>query len=64
MAKLSVLYGLIGNYLELHGDKDVISIATWNGTTSNEYTLNLHDVHEGGIGENPYTGTDHLDIPK
>lgn len=64
MAKLSVIYKLIGNYLELHGDKDVTSIATCNGVSSIDYIFHLHDVHEGGIGKNPYTGTDHLDIPK
>lgn len=63
MAKLSEMYRLIGNYLELHGDKDITSIATWTGSP-NEYTLNLHDVYEGKIGANPYTGGDHLNIPR
>lgn len=63
MAKLSEMHRLIGNYLELYGDKDVTSIATRNGSP-NEYTLNLHDVYEGNIGANPYTGGDHLYIPR
>ena len=64
MARLSEFYRLIGNYLELHGDKDVSSIATWCSSAPNAYSLHLHDIHEGGIGSNPYTGADHLDIPK
>lgn len=63
MAKLSEMHRLIGNYLELHGDKDVTSIAAWNGSP-NEYTLNLHDIHNGSIGTNPYTGKDELNIPR
>lgn len=51
MAKLSEMHRLIGNYLELHGDKDVTSIATWTGSP-NEYTLNLYDVYEGKTVEN------------
>lgn len=64
MARLSEMYRLVKNYLELHGDKDITSIATWNGNTDVEYTLNLHDVFEGPIGENPYRGRDELNIPK
>lgn len=64
MVKLSVIHRLIGNYLELHGDKDVTSIATWCGSSPNAYTLHLHDIYDGSIGSNPYTGANHLDIPK
>lgn len=64
MVKLSEIYRLIGNYLELHGDKDVTSISTWCATAPNAYTFNLHDIYDGPIGTNPYTGEDHFNIPK
>lgn len=64
MVKLSEIYRLIGNYIELHGDKDVASIATHCGDPEYEYTLNLYDIHSGSIGTNPYTGADKLNIPK
>ena len=57
MAKLSEIYHLIASYLELYGDKDVTSIATWGGSGSqNQYTFHLHDIYEGSIGSNPYRG--------
>ncbi len=64
MAKLSELHRLIGNYLELHGDKEVTSISTWCSSDPQEYTLNLHDIFDGPIGANPYSGEDCLNIPK
>ncbi len=65
MVKLSEIHRLITCYLELHGNKDVTSIATWGGSGSpNQYTFHLHDIHEGSIGTNPYSGADHIDIPK
>lgn len=63
MVKLSVMHRLIGNYLELHGDKDVTSVGTYCGSEY-AYSIRLHDLHEGSIGSNPYTGADRLDIPK
>lgn len=62
MAKLSKIYRLIGNYIELHGDKDVTSIASCCGSEY-EYIFNLHDIHNGS-GWNPYTGADKLHIPQ
>lgn len=64
MAKLSELYRLAGNYLELHGDKEITSIGTCCGSSDTEYVLNLHDIYEGPIGMNPYRGSDKLNIPK
>ena len=63
MAKLSEIYRLIGNYMELHGDKDVTSIGTCCGSEY-EYIFNLHNIYSGSIGSNPYSGTDTLNIPK
>ncbi len=63
MAKLSEIYRLIGNYIELHGDKDVTSISTYCGSEY-EYSFNLHDVYNDDIGWNPYTGADRLHIPR
>lgn len=65
MAKLSEIYRLIGNYIELHGDKDVISIATHCGSGRRyEYTFNLHNIHEGVISTKTFNGADTLNIPK
>lgn len=60
MAKLSEIHRLIENYVELHGDKDVISIGSSNGTEY-EYIFNLYDIYNGD-GYNPYTGADKLYI--
>ena len=62
MAKLSEIHRLIGNYIEMHGDKDVTSIANCHGVEY-EYTFNLHDIYNGNTGWNPYTGADKLHIP-
>ena len=64
MAKLSEIYKTIGNYIELHGDKDVTSIASHCGSSEYEYTLNLHDIHKGNMGSNPYSGQDKINISK
>lgn len=64
MAKLSDIAKRIGMYLELHGDKDVESIATWHGSDELQFTFHLYDIYEGPCGSNPFTGKDHLDIPK
>lgn len=65
MAKLSEIHRLIGNYIELHGDKDVTSISTHcGGGRSYEYTFNLHDIHTGKISTRTFSGADKLNIPK
>lgn len=64
MAKLSEIHNAIGNYLYIHGDKEVTSIATWCSSAPYEYTFNLCDIHEGHIGTDPCIGKDHLDISK
>lgn len=64
MAKLSELYRLAGNYLELHGNKEIASIGTCCGSSDIEHILNLHDIYEGPIGMNPYWCSDKLNIPK
>ena len=63
MAKLSEIHRLIGNYIELHGDKDVTSIASCHGSEY-EYIFNLHDIYNRNIRWNPYTGADKLHIPQ
>lgn len=63
MVKLSEMHRLIGNYLELHGDKDVTSIATCHGSEY-EYILNLHDIYNENSMWNPYKGADELYISK
>lgn len=63
MVKLSEVHRLIGNYLELHGDKDVISVGTYCGSDY-AYSLHLCDLYFGNIGHNPFTGRDTLNIPK
>lgn len=64
MAKLSEIHKLIGDYLEINGDKEVTSIATWCSIAPQEYTLKLHDIFDGPIGRNPFSGEDHIDIPR
>ena len=64
MAKLSTIFNLIGSYLAVKGDKDVTSIGSVCGRSETEYILHLHDVFEGEIGYNPYTGKDEIFIPK
>ena len=44
MAKLNELYRLVGNYLELYGDKEITSIGTHIQPSSNRILLNLHDT--------------------
>lgn len=63
MAKLSKIQRLIEAYIGMKGDKDVTSIGTVCGTDT-EYVLHLHDVYEGPVGENPYSGKDTINIPK
>lgn len=64
MTGLGEISRLIGNYLELHGYKGITSMAKYCGAAQNAYTFHLHNLHEGSIGMNPYTGADHLDISK
>lgn len=52
----------VNKYLELHGNKDIISIGTYNGSSPIEYELDLADVYAGEPGSNPYTGRDHLKL--
>lgn len=63
MVKLSEVHRLIGNYLELHGDKDVIGVGTYCGS-GYAYSIHLSDLYAGRIGNNPFTGRDVLNIPK
>lgn len=63
MAKLSQIVNKLQAYIDLHGDKDVTSIGTCSGSGV-EYTFNLHDIHTGSIGTNPYTGADKIEIMK
>jgi hypothetical protein len=64
MARLSDLYNAIGNYLYTHEDKEITSVETWCGSAPIKYTLHLHDIHEGSIGTNPYTGEDYINVPR
>ena len=64
MSKLSDIHKAIGAYLEIKGDKEVTSIATWSNHPEYQYTLNLHDIHNGSVGTNPYKGEDKINIKK
>lgn len=46
MAKLSEIYKAVGEYLVVHGDREVTSIATWCGSSPKEYTFNLEGDEE------------------
>ena len=63
MAKLSQIVSKLQSYIDLHGDKDVTSIGTCCGSNV-EYTFNLHDIHTGSVGTNPYAGADKIEIMK
>lgn len=62
MVKLSEIYEVIGTYIELHGDKNVISIGSGHGTEY-EYVFNLYDTHNAD-GLKPCADEDRLYIPK
>lgn len=62
MATLNQLYDTVGAYLANNGDKEITSISTWCGETDVEYELHLHDIYDGPIGENLYTGPDSIKL--
>lgn len=64
MTKLSVFASYLNSYLKLHGDKEVLSVATACGCDTHDFTIHMADVHDGPPGTNRYTGRDTLDIPK
>ena len=64
VARLSELYRIVGDYLELHGDKEIASIVSWAQETDEGYTLNLHDISDMPIGTKPYKYGDQLNIPE
>ena len=63
MTKLSDMYKIIGSYLELHGDKQVTSIASHSVSSPFEYSFNLHDIPGNHITK-LYTGRDRIDFNK
>lgn len=62
MAKLSYMEHMIKTYLGLYGDKEVTSISTHDATSEVEYTLNLHDVYDGPISSNPFSGKSEIKL--
>ena len=64
MVKLSQMMEAITSYIKLHGDKEIISIATYNGSSEYEYELHLCDIYDGPVGSNPFTGRDSIKLRK
>lgn len=64
MVTLRQMADAIENYLELHEDKEVISIGAFNGSSAIDYELHLCDIYKGPVGSNPYTGRDSIQLLK
>lgn len=64
MTRLSVFADYLNNYLKLHGDKEVLSVATSCGNDRYDFKVHMADIYDGPIGTKPYTGRDELEIPK
>lgn len=64
MTRLSVFANYLNNYLKLHGDKEVLSVATACGSDNYDFKVHMADIYNGPIGTNRYTGRDELEIPK
>ena len=47
VARLSELYKIVGDYLELNGDKEIASIESWDQEADAGYTLNCRTAHYG-----------------
>lgn len=63
MTTLQQMYNAIGAYLAVQGNKEVTSISTCQGS-EDDYILNVHDIYDGLIGANPYSGRDKISLPK
>lgn len=66
MAKLSEMVRQMQGFLELHGDRNVVSISSGFYTGSViQYVLNMHKIGAGPVEKNPYAGqADHIYIPR
>lgn len=63
MAKLSYVADLINKYIKAYGNKDITSIKTPVGGSSGlEYIFCLHDIYDGPVGTNLFTGEDTISI--
>lgn len=63
MTKLSTFSRFLRNYLDIHGDKEVLSIADVYGNKNCDFVVHMSDIFDGPIGSNPYSGRDALSIP-
>lgn len=63
MTKLSTFSDYLETYLKIHGDKEVLSVATRHGDKNCDFVVNMADLYDGPIGSNPYKGRDELPIP-
>lgn len=62
MVTIKQAYEALGAYLKLHGDKELLSVATHNGSSPTCFTLHVADVYDGPVGANPFTGRDTIDL--
>lgn len=63
MTRLSTFSDYLETYLKIHGDKEVLSIATRSGDKNCDFIVHMADLYDGPIGYNPYKGRDELSIP-
>lgn len=64
MVTLKQMHEMIGAYLKVKGDKEVTSIATYNGSSDVDYEIYLADIYNGPIGFNPFSGRDSIKLMK
>ena len=63
MTKLSTFSRFLRNYLDIHGDKEVLSVAAVHGDKDCDFVVHMADIFDGPLGSNPYNGRDALSIP-
>lgn len=64
MITLKQLQKAVNAYLELRGDKRLLSIVTHNPSSPVEFELHLCDIYDGPIGTNPFTNKDSIKLYK
>lgn len=62
MVTLAQLYDKVGKYLQMHGDKELLSVGTCCPSSPVEFKLNVADIYNGPLGTNPYTGRDIISL--
>lgn len=63
MTKLSTFSRYLASYLKIHGDKEVLSVASCHNYKDQDFIVHMADIYDGPFGNNPFTGRDELPIP-